>query len=85
MNLKKYATLQEEYYSLKEHSLEQDQTLEELGKQLSVSRLELSELKDSNKNKAKLQEGMWAKDATATNCKSCNKEFNITRRRVILR
>ncbi|XP_065157605.1 RUN and FYVE domain-containing protein 2 isoform X2 [Atheta coriaria] len=77
----KYATLQEEYYSLKEHSLEQDQTLEELGKQLSVSRLELSELKDSNKNKAKLQEGMWAKDATATNCKSCNKEFNITRRR----
>lgn len=28
-------------------------------------------------------DGSWAKDKTATNCKTCAKEFNITRRKVI--
>ncbi|GJQ69073.1 hypothetical protein Trydic_g6237 [Trypoxylus dichotomus] len=74
----KYAALQEEYYTLKEHCLEQDQTLEELGKKLSDSKLELSELKEQASRKS---DGIWASDKDATHCRSCEKEFNLTRRK----
>lgn len=77
---KKYATLQEDYYTLKEHCLEQEQTLEELGTQLSVTKLQISDLKEeANRNRS---EGTWVKDKSTTNCKGCNKEFSLTRRRV---
>ncbi|KAI4457641.1 run and fyve domain-containing protein 2-like protein [Holotrichia oblita] len=74
----KYASLQEEYYTLKEHCLEQDQTLEELGKKLSDSKLELSELKEQTSRK---NDGTWANDKDATQCRLCEKEFNLTRRK----
>lgn len=79
-SFQKYATLQEEYYTLKERSLEQEQTLEELGVQLSVSKLKIMNLKEeASRNKV---DGIWAKDKNATSCKSCSKEFNLTRRKV---
>lgn len=34
---------------------------------------------EANKNK---MEGTWAQDKDAIHCKNCNKEFNITRRKV---
>ncbi|KAJ8949586.1 hypothetical protein NQ318_016217 [Aromia moschata] len=75
----KYAQLQEDYYTLKDHSLEQEHTLEELGCQLRDSKLQISDLKEEiNKNRP---EGAWVKDNSSTNCKTCNKEFNLTRRR----
>ncbi|XP_030751670.1 RUN and FYVE domain-containing protein 2 isoform X2 [Sitophilus oryzae] len=75
----KYATLQEEYYTLKDNCLEQEHTLEELGAQLRDTKLQISDLKEeANRNKS---EGTWASDKTATNCKSCKKEFSLTRRR----
>ncbi|XP_045460055.1 RUN and FYVE domain-containing protein 2 [Harmonia axyridis] len=75
----KYTTLQKEYYTLKEKCLEQEQTMEELGKQLSTSKLQISDLKEEvNKNKADFT---WEDDSAVTNCKTCNKEFSLTRRR----
>ena len=76
----KYATLQEDYYNLKEQCLEQEHTLEELGSQLSSSKLQISDLKEEvGRNRI---DGAWAQDKTATHCKSCGKEFNLTRRKV---
>nr|CAH7752752.1 unnamed protein product [Callosobruchus chinensis] len=75
----KYAQLQEDYYTMKDHCLEQDHTLEELGAQLRDSKLEISDLKEEiNRNRP---DGAWVKDNTALECKACNKEFNLTRRR----
>nr|CAI5865387.1 unnamed protein product [Callosobruchus analis] len=75
----KYAQLQEDYYTMKDHCLEQDHTLEELGAQLRDSKLEISDLKEEiNRNRP---DGAWVKDNTAVECKACNKEFNLTRRR----
>ncbi|XP_068909064.1 RUN and FYVE domain-containing protein 2 isoform X3 [Tenebrio molitor] len=75
----KYATLQEDYYNLKEQCLEQEHTLEELGSQLSTSKLQISDLKEEvGRNK---MEGAWVQDKTATHCKACSKEFNLTRRK----
>ncbi|KAL1492248.1 hypothetical protein ABEB36_012726 [Hypothenemus hampei] len=76
----KYATLQEEYYTLKDNCLEQEHTLEELGGQLRDSKLQISELKEEI-NRIKQADGAWASDSTATNCKSCKKEFSLTRRK----
>ncbi|XP_017784619.1 PREDICTED: RUN and FYVE domain-containing protein 2 isoform X2 [Nicrophorus vespilloides] len=76
----KYVSLQEDYYMLKEHSLEQDQTLEELGRQLSLSKLQLSDMKEEA-SKSKTDSSTWAKDTSATHCKACSKEFNLTRRK----
>lgn len=75
----KYTILQKDYYTLKEKCLEQEQTMEELGKQLSSSKLQISDLKEeANKNKV---EFTWEDDSTVKNCKSCNKEFSLTRRK----
>lgn len=78
----KYATLQEQYYTLKDHCLEQERTLEELGMKLRDSNLQISEIKEEIvRNKP---DGAWVKDNLASNCKACAKEFNLTRRRVSL-
>ncbi|KAG5897193.1 hypothetical protein JTB14_022548 [Gonioctena quinquepunctata] len=74
----KYANLQQEYYNLKDHCLEQEHTLEELGGQLRDSKLQISDLKEVNRNRT---DGAWVKDNSANQCASCNKEFNLTRRR----
>lgn len=65
---------------MKDHSLEQEHTLEELGGQIRESKLQISDLKEElNKNRP---EGTWAKDDSAKNCKGCQEEFSITRRKV---
>ncbi|CAG9823724.1 unnamed protein product [Phaedon cochleariae] len=75
----KYAQLQEDYYTLKDHNMEQDKTLEELGGKLKDSKLQISDLKEEiNRNRI---DGTWAKDNTVSNCSACSKEFNLTRRR----
>lgn len=72
--------MQEDYYSLKDQCIEQEHTLEELGAQLSASKLQIADMQEEvNKNK---NEGAWAKDNSVTHCKACSKEFNLTRRKV---
>ena len=97
--LQKYLALQEEHYALKEICNEQERTLEELGGQLSAAKLAAVELREAADNaqhqhhqqsqqqqqQQQQQEGAatWANDRLVTQCKSCNREFNITRRKVI--
>ncbi|XP_016908512.1 protein RUFY3 isoform X2 [Apis cerana] len=85
----KYLALQEEHYALREICTEQERTLEELGGQLSVAKLAAVELREAADNAQQhhqhhqQQEGAatWANDRLVTHCKSCNREFNITRRK----
>ncbi|KAH8342046.1 hypothetical protein KR059_010091 [Drosophila kikkawai] len=72
-------------------------TLEELGIQLSVSKLKVSEMQDQERRQRQLlsgsaqslqatQEalgspGIWAPDSIATHCTACEREFNLTRRK----
>ncbi|XP_036323857.1 RUN and FYVE domain-containing protein 2 isoform X4 [Rhagoletis pomonella] len=70
-------------------------TLEELGIQLSVSKLKVSELEDRERRQQQLRcsdlslqspsevasAGIWAPDSIATHCTSCKKEFGLTRRK----
>ncbi|XP_029050580.1 RUN and FYVE domain-containing protein 2 isoform X2 [Osmia bicornis bicornis] len=82
----KYLALQEEHYALKEICSEQERTLEELGGQLSAAKLvavELREAADNAQQQQQQQDGAatWANDRLVSHCKSCNREFNITRRK----
>ncbi|CAK9813305.1 RUN and FYVE domain-containing protein 2 [Anthophora plagiata] len=88
----KYLELQEEHYALKEICTEQERTLEELGGQLSAAKLAAVELREAADNaqhqhyqhqQQHQEKGAttWANDRLVTHCKSCNREFNITRRK----
>lgn len=69
-------------------------TLEELGIQLSVSKLQVSELQEKVHAKdtstvsgvgANIDpggNGVWTPDNMTSKCKGCNREFSITRRKV---
>lgn len=78
----KYVSLQEDYYQLKEQCMEHEQTLEELGNQLSISKLQVADLQEEATRSITKGDGQWALDKEVTHCKGCNREFNITRRRV---
>ncbi|XP_039490769.1 RUN and FYVE domain-containing protein 2 isoform X4 [Drosophila santomea] len=72
-------------------------TLEELGIQLSVSKLKVSEMQDQERRQQQLlsgsaqslqampeavgSPGIWAPDSIATHCTACEREFNLTRRK----
>ncbi|XP_017091935.2 RUN and FYVE domain-containing protein 2 isoform X1 [Drosophila bipectinata] len=72
-------------------------TLEELGIQLSVSRLKVSEMQDQERLRGQLLSGsaqslqatvegvdtpsIWTPDNIATHCTACEREFNLTRRK----
>ena len=65
---------------------EEDQkTLEELGAQLSMSKLTIAELKEKSNSTLTLDKadnpGGWMPDKEVTNCKGCQKEFSITKRK----
>ncbi|XP_045623473.1 RUN and FYVE domain-containing protein 2 isoform X1 [Procambarus clarkii] len=79
------AKQQEEYNILKGAHMQlistvenQERTLEELGAHLSESKLKMADLRDVSKS---LRDAQWAPDKEATNCRLCEKEFNISRRR----
>lgn len=69
-------------------------TLEELGIQLSVSKLQVSELQEKVHAKDTLAlsgvgansdpggGGVWTPDNITSKCKGCNREFSFTRRKV---
>ncbi|XP_041449465.1 protein RUFY3 isoform X6 [Drosophila obscura] len=72
-------------------------TLEELGIQLSESKLKVSEMQDNEKRQRQLMSGssqslqtmpeslsspgIWAPDSIASHCTACEREFNLTRRK----
>lgn len=70
---------------------EAQMTLEELGIQLSVSKLQVSELKEkATSNDVSISRlfndsngGAWIPDNSTSTCKQCEREFSLTRRKVI--
>lgn len=72
---------------MREICTEQENTLEELGMQLSAAKLAAVELREAavNVQQEPRQESTrpWAHDRMVTHCKSCNREFTIARRKVI--
>lgn len=65
-----------------ERCKEQEKALEELGTQFGLSKLEISDIKEEISLKMNKTETQWASDKEVTHCKSCGREFNITRRKV---
>jgi len=71
-----YENMRQENLRLKEMNKEQDQTLEELGQQLSWYKITLDSMKDETTTGR-----VWEKDKEVISCKICSKEFNIARRK----
>lgn len=88
-NAKKHDRVKQELEKLKKQWSEAQTTLEELGIQLSVSKLQVSELqekvnfKESNKNSnLDASIGTWTPDNMSSKCRGCNREFSLTKRKV---
>ncbi|XP_058023250.1 RUN and FYVE domain-containing protein 1 isoform X5 [Ahaetulla prasina] len=81
---KELRKLQEEKQQLEKICEEQEQALQEMGLHLSQfiyffrSKLKMEDIKEVNKA---LKGHAWLKDDEATNCKQCEKEFSISRRK----
>lgn len=71
-----YENLRLDNDRLREQVKEGEQTLEELGQQLSWSKLQVDNMKEEVN-----VPGAWEKDSMAVECKICSKEFNLARRR----
>ncbi|XP_055695796.1 RUN and FYVE domain-containing protein 2-like isoform X1 [Lutzomyia longipalpis] len=86
---KKHEKVAAELSTLKRKWQEAQYTLEELGMQLSVSKLQISELKEKQTSHDgslagaadMTGSGVWAPDKLSSKCRSCNREFGITRRK----
>ncbi|XP_041930832.1 RUN and FYVE domain-containing protein 1 [Alosa sapidissima] len=70
--------LQQEKTQLQQTCEEQEQALQEMGLHLSQSKLKMEDFKEVNKA---LKGHAWLKDDEATQCKQCQKEFSISRRK----
>jgi len=71
-----YENMRQENLRLKDINKDHDQTLEELGQQLSWYKLSLDNMKDESTTGR-----VWEKDKEVAACKICCKEFNIARRK----
>ncbi|XP_058813528.1 protein RUFY3 isoform X2 [Topomyia yanbarensis] len=89
--LKKHNLTKSELTKLRKQWEEDQRTLEELGMQLSVSKLQISDLKEKvhyqsidgkqNADAGANNGGSWTPDKVVSNCRGCDKEFSITRRK----
>ncbi|XP_001655214.2 protein RUFY3, partial [Aedes aegypti] len=88
--LKQHDRTKAELVQLRKQWEEDQRTLEELGIQLSVSKLQISDLKEKTSHQssdgrlgseANSGTGSWTPDKGVSNCKSCSKEFSMTRRK----
>ncbi|KAM4677451.1 RUN and FYVE domain-containing protein 1 isoform 1-T3 [Discoglossus pictus] len=75
---KDFEKLQHEKKQLQMLCNEQETALQEMGLHLSQSKLKMEDIKEVNKA---LKGHTWLKDDEATDCKQCNKEFSISRRK----
>jgi hypothetical protein len=72
-----YNSLQSDHTQLKQTVRDQEQTLSELGEQLSASKLQLSELRARWEPAA----GGWQDDDAAAACTMCQRSFTVARRK----
>ncbi|KAJ8406129.1 hypothetical protein AAFF_G00310170 [Aldrovandia affinis] len=75
---KELVELQQEKKQLQVTCEEQEQALQEMGLHLSQSKLKMEDFKEVNKA---LKGQAWLRDDEATQCKQCQKEFSISRRK----
>lgn len=80
--------LEQDLDALQKRYRDSERTLEELGMQLSVSKLRLVDLKEKEKQSATATgtqdvtgNPSWTPDKMITACRGCSKEFSITRRK----
>ena len=71
-----YENMRQDNDRLKEQVREGETTLEELGQQLSWSKLQLSTLKDETS-----VSGVWLEDSQVSSCKICQADFGLSRRK----
>uniref|UniRef100_A0A1A7WS24 RUN and FYVE domain containing 1 n=1 Tax=Iconisemion striatum TaxID=60296 RepID=A0A1A7WS24_9TELE len=70
--------LKHEKKQLQQKCEQQEQTLQDMGQHLSQSKLKMEDFKEVNKA---LKGHAWLKDDEATQCKQCQREFSISRRK----
>lgn len=70
--------LKEEKQRLQQTCQQQEQALQEMGLHLSQSKLKMEDFREVNKA---LKGHAWLKDDEATQCKQCQKDFSISRRK----
>ncbi|KAL1440842.1 hypothetical protein MTO96_009140 [Rhipicephalus appendiculatus] len=70
--------LKVEFSELERKCAEHELTLEELGCQLSESKLQVADLKENNLT---LKEAVWTSDKDASCCRQCSKPFSVARRK----
>ncbi|XP_061541093.1 RUN and FYVE domain-containing protein 1 [Phycodurus eques] len=70
--------LKQEKQQLQQMCEQQEQALQEMGLHLSQSKLKMEDFKEVNKA---LKGHAWLKDDEAIQCKQCQKEFSISRRK----
>nr|XP_015205202.1 PREDICTED: RUN and FYVE domain-containing protein 1-like [Lepisosteus oculatus] len=75
---KELLEMRREKQQLQKTCEEQEQALQEMGLHLSQSKLKMEDFKEVNKA---LKGQAWLKDDEATQCKQCQKEFSISRRK----
>lgn len=83
---RKYEKTKTEFDKLRRRYNEDQQTLEELGIQLSMSKLQISDLKERSKMAEEMGNGRamaadWTPDQLASNCNVCQSSFSITKRK----
>lgn len=89
--IKGFDRMRNELERLRKQWSEAQITLEELGIQLSVGKLQVSELQEKVKaaeqsNSRLLNESngsVWTPDNSTSKCKNCERDFGLTRRKVI--
>lgn len=90
--IKNHDRMRHDLDRLKKQWAEAQITLEELGIQLSVSKLQVSELQEKLKNaevhntrllNSDTNGSSWTPDNSTSKCKKCEREFSLTRRKVI--
>lgn len=84
IHFKKHEHIRQDLEQYKTKWADAQHTLEELGIQLSVGKLQISELKEKleSSEKSELSIPAWTPDKLSSNCSSCLKDFTVTRRKV---
>ena len=80
-----FENLQSEHIKLKKILEEKDNALLEMGQQITEAKLEVDTLKEEASFTLieKGPTGQWLDDSGVRSCQICEKEFNISRRKVI--
>lgn len=83
---RKFEKTKTDFDRLRKKYNEDQQTLEELGIQLSMSKLQISDLKEKSKiaeemGNGRLMAADWTPDQSANSCHVCTATFSITKRK----